>query len=710
MAGDDSGQGDSDQPTVESASSGNISTIEDLEAEIDRLFGSSYTTRIRNQSPLNILFYVLSVAFVGYHLWYAFTVGLPRTQHGIIHLLFVLPLWGLKKALDELGQQSSDARSMEDDEEANVDVTDGENSQSWSWVAGGYLAYAIVSTIVVGYFATNYWTLLSRRGIFPLQDIAIGAILIGLVFIALLHISYLVSAFSAVGFVYAYFGPVLPGFFRHGGLSIQRIITMNTAEMTGIFGDFLIISATWIVIFLIYAGFLEAYGGMAALIRGFSRLLARSRRVEIGQVAVLASMVLGSINGSTAANTAITGSFTIPLLKSNQYPPRLAAAIESVASCGGQILPPIMGAGAFLMASLIDPTYTEIILAAIIPATLFYISVAFSISLFTRRTQAVKHLEQTESKQTSWQNTITTLLWYYDYIISIVMLLYWLIVVQASPLLAGFYAIVALIGLRIPKVVWEGYTNDALGQTVRRFVRDTFEASKKSVVNTLEITIIVVGLATVVRAFIVTGLAQSISTQLLIIAGNSILLLLVLSMVTAIIFGMGMSTTPAYLLVAILVAPALTGAGIAPLIAHLFVFTFAIVSNITPPIALSVVIAQGIAGSDFTETVVEALRMGFPMFLIPYVIYAQPEILQPSFSIVPMAIAIALGFMSIAVGLVGTLSRDYRIYERAAFIVVGFVAIFMPNYSIQLIVGAGLVALFYLAYRRPNILSYRPIP
>lgn len=657
----------------------NFETVEELEAEIDRLFSRDYESPLLGEAPLKVLLYTASVVFAIYHLWYAFTFGIPRTQHGAVHLLFVLPLWGLVQAIDE--QESEESRQV---------------------VVGGYLLYALVSTGLASYFVLNFNELLSRRGIFTLTDVVIGAFLIGIVFFALIHISRLITAISALGFAYASFGPILPGFLAHGGLSIERIITMNTTEMAGIYGDFLVISATWIVIFLLLAGFIEAFGGMTAMVKGLSKLIAKSKHIEIGQVAVLASMILGSINGSTAANTAITGSFTIPLLKSNNYPPKLAAAIEAVASCGGQILPPVMGAGVFLMASIIDPTYTDIVLAAIIPAFIFFVTVAFSISLFTRRTKAVASLEQEEPQHDSVQGAIKHYLSYFDFIISFALLLYWLIYVQADPMLAGFYSISALVLLRLLKASWKGYQKDHIQATFGKFIRRTVEACRIGVDNTLEITIMVVGLSMVIRAFIVTGLAQAISTELVILAGGNTLLLLVLAMVASIVFGMGMSTTPAYMLVSILVAPALVTSGIAPLVAHLFVFTFAIVSNITPPIALSVVIAQGIAGSSFTATALEALRMGFPMFLLPYVIYAKRAVIYPEASSLPVVFAVILGFLTISVGLVGMLNRKLRLHERLGFVAAGLLSIFMPWVSVQTAVGIVLAVVLYMGYTELN--------
>lgn len=652
-----------------SAGAGSVRTIEDIERRIDERFRSSYDEPLHSAGPVELLITALSVGFFAYHMWYGFTSALPRSRHGIIHLALVLSLWGL------LGL----ART-------SIDTPRGK------LLGAGYAVYAVLSVIPLYYMDSNYRELVMRAGSYGSTDIMMGALLIVLVLVALVSISRLIAGIAALGLVYSYFGPLLPGIFQHRGLSPNRIVTMNTVELQGLLGTLLQISATWVVIFLILAGLMEKYGGMATFIKGVTRIAAGSKRIEIGQVAVAASAFMGSINGSTAANTATTGAFTIPLMKENGYRPKLAAAIEAVASCGGQILPPIMGAGAFLMAELIDQTYSEIIIAAVVPAALFFLTVAVSISLNSDRSVSEDRIEVTESRSPA--ERLLGVLAHYEYIVMFAVLLYWLVYVQADPMVAGFYAIVTLIGLRLVRALVDTEPSER-PEAFRLFGRETLDGLRRGAEATVNITILLASLGIVIRALIVTGFAQQLSTQIILLASGNLTVLLVLAMVASIAFGMGMSTTAAYMLVAILVAPSLLDAGIEPIVGHFYVFYFAIVSNITPPIALSVVIAQGIAGSGYLETSVEALKIGFPMFLLPYVFVTNSSLIFLGPLTIPAFGVVLVGFVAISAGLAGSFRGDLAPPVRVFLVAVGLLALFLPL-AAQAVAALGIAAL--LAY------------
>lgn len=646
-------------------------SIEDIERQIDKRFESSYDDSVLSKGLFELVLYGLSGVFFLYHMWYGYTAELPRSQHGIIHLALVLSLWGVFKLV---GEDCDTLKSK--------------------LRAAGYAMYAVISVVPLYYINSNYQNLVTRAGAYTGVDIQMGALLIVLVLVALFSVSRLITGITALGLTYSYFGPLMPGIFQHRGLSPNRIITMNTVEFQGVLGTLLQISATWVVIFLLLAGLMEKYGGMASFIKGVTRIATSSDRIEIGQVAVAASAFMGSINGSTAANTATTGTFTIPLMKENGYSAKLAAAIESVASCGGQILPPIMGAGAFLMAELIDPTYSEIIIAAVAPAALFFLTVGISISLNSQQTVTDQKITVTNSRSLS--DRVRGILGHYEYLAMFAMLLYWLVYVQADPMVAGFYSILTMIALRFVRQLEAVRTGDSLGGSLRLFGRETLEGVKRGAEATVNITILLASLGIVIRALIVTGFAQQLSTQIIIIANGSLPVLLVLAMLASIAFGMGMSTTAAYMLVAILVAPSLLEAGLEPILAHFFVFYFAIVSNITPPIALSVVIAQGIADSGYTETSIEALRIGFPMFILPYAFVYNDALLHPG-PVTFVAFGVVLvGFLAISASLSGQLSEPLSKPVRLGLFAGGVATIFAPLMAQAVLVVALLGGIVYL--------------
>lgn len=639
-------------------------TLAEIEARIDEKFRDTYEESVLSKPRLDLLIYTIAVLFFGYHLWYGYTFQIPRSNHAIIHLGFVLVLWGLFNLL-----------------EVDRSTTRGK------LLSVGLVAYTFAALVPIGYMHRNYDAIVLRAGAYTDTDIMVGAVLIVLVLIALASISRLITGIALFGLVYSYFGQWMPGILSHRGLSTERIITMNTVEMQGLIGTLLEISATWVVIFLMLAGIMEKYGGMATFIKGMTRLAARAKRVEIGQVAVAASMFMGSINGSTAANTATTGAFTIPLMKENGYKPKVAAAIEAVASCGGQVLPPIMGAGAFIMAELISPSYSEIIVGATAPAVLFFFTVSIAISLNSQKTMSATITAEVD--QRSPARRLFDVLRHYEYLVMFTVLLYYLVVVAADPMVAGFYSILVLVGLRLVRAASDVVTRQAEPrQALELYSRQTLEGMRRAAEVTIDITILLASLGIVIRALIVTGFAQSLSSYLVVLGGGVLIVMLLLAMVASIAFGMGMSTTAAYLIVAILVAPALVDIGVQDFTAHMFVFYFAIVSNITPPIALSVIIGMGIAGSSFWETALESFKIGFPMFLLPFAFFYNEALLYPGTeTVVAFAIVLA-GFIAISVGLIGHVREGVPLVLRPVFVVLGLGAIFAPVLVVQIVLAA----------------------
>ncbi|SEP16814.1 TRAP transporter, 4TM/12TM fusion protein [Halogranum amylolyticum] len=659
--------------------SDNSRTLEDIEQTIDEKFRDNYGVPIWNQGPLELLTYAIAIVFFAYHMWYGYTFAIPGSRHGIIHLAMVLSLWGIIQML-------------------------GVNRSTWQGKVktAAYGLYSVVSVMPLYIIQDNFDSIVTAAGVYQDTYVYLGIVVIALVLIALLHISRLITGVVLFGLVYSYFGPLMPGILAHRGLTPRRIITMNTLEMQGLFGTLLQISATWVVIFLLLAGLMEKYGGMASFIKGMTRLAARRKHIEIGQVAVAASMFMGSINGSTAANTATTGAFTIPLMKENGYRAKVAAAIEAVASCGGQVLPPIMGAGAFLMAELIDPNYSDIVVGAVAPALLFFLTVAVSISLGTSHTVG-QNIQTTPDSRNAFKR-IFDIFRHFEYLGMFTILLWYLIGIGADPMVAGFYSILALMVLRLLRVVLEIATGDDEAQpALKQYLRESLEGLRRGAEATLNITILLASLGIVIRALIVTGFAQQLSSYLVLLSGGSVITMLFLAMLSAIAFGMGMSTTAAYMIVAVLVAPSLTEIGVNEFTAHMFVFYFAIVSNITPPIALSVIIGQGIAGSDFWETALEALRIGFPMFLIPFAFFYNEALLYPGPMTIVAFLIVFAGFIAVSIGLMGRLQEEIPGYMRVAFVALGLGAIFVPTMISQAVIAAAIVAGIVYSLRTTEI-------
>jgi TRAP transporter 4TM/12TM fusion protein len=647
---------------------------------------TTYSEPLRSKSPVELLIYTVSFSFFIYVMWFSYTAAIPRTQYAIVVLGVHLFLWGIIRAKKRY-----------------------KSSLRQRLIAAAYTIYALVSIIPTAYFSINYIDVARRPGFFFQMDIVMGAILLGLILIGVILVSRVIAIVAIFGLIYAYFGEYFPTVFQHNGLTLQRIITMNTAEMAGIYGEFLVIGATWVLLFMYVAGFLEAYGGMSKIVLGASDLINRTPYFRLGQIGVLASMAMGSINGSIAANVATTGSFTIPVMKSNKYPAPFAGGIEAVASSGGQILPPIMGAAAFIMATLIEPSYADIIIAAVFPAIIFYVSVAFAIQIKADKYQ-IDEVSERDSETTD-TSIMMKIFSNFEYILAFAVLIYALAYLRLSPTLAGLYTIVTLIGLKMMKMAYEivGFDSSSSNRSSKdaftEFNRRTLEGMRSGIEFNLDLLIMFVALATVVRTFVVTGLSLRLSTILVIFAGDSFVLLLIVAMLASLLFGMAVSTTPAYLLAAILVAPALVQTGMQPLLAHFFVFLFAVAAGITPPIAVGVVVATGIADSGFMETALEALSIGYSMLLLPYAIIINPQLLHPSFQSFVLFIIILVGMLSISLGINGYFRHSLSIPWRGFYLLVGILCIVVPGQ--QFIFGIAVAFLGTIAMTYHFFGSYR---
>ena len=410
----------------------------------------------------------------------------------------------------------------------------------------------------------------------------------------------------AVIFVlYAFLGPWLPGFLHHGGYTPGRFFTYVYTD-NGILGPTTAVSSTYIILFIIFAAFLQATK-IGDYFVAFAFAIAGRARGGPAKVAVFASGLMGTINGTSAGNVVATGSITIPLMKRVGYKPQSAAAIEAGASTGGQIMPPIMGAGAFIMAEITGIPYTELVVAAVIPAILYFASIYFMVDFEARRSD-LRGLSGDDVPG------VVGLL-RRAYLFTPIVILIYALFSGYSVIRAGTLATVAAVALswltphRLgPKGLW-----DALSL-----------ASRMSI----QIIVVCACAGIIVGVISLTGVGARFSSLLLDLADANQLLALVFAMLIAIILGMGMPTTAAYAVAASVVAPGLVRMGIEPLIAHFFVFYYAVVSAITPPVALAAYAGAGIAGSDPMRTSVASFKIGLAAFIVPFMFYYSPGLLM----------------------------------------------------------------------------------
>lgn len=460
-----------------------------------------------------------------------------------------------------------------------------------------------------GYMFVMDAELSARSGTIYTIDVVMGTILILLILEACRRLmGWALPIVSIVMIVYAFFGQYFPGLIAHPGYSLKRIIGYLFLGTEGVFGTALNMSSTVIAIFIIFGSFLK-YTGTGDFVTDFS--IAAFGRVRGGpaKVAVIASTLFGALSGSAVANVVSTGSFTIPLMKRVGYEPRFAGAVEAVASSGGQIMPPVMGATAFVICDILGMPYVEVCLCALIPALLYYVAVFIQVDL-----RAVKlDLRGIPANQLPDWRPVLKHGWlsFMPIILLVVLLNYW----SASKV--GFWVIVCSVLL--------SFVHKETRMTPKKFYDALVDSGK----GMLEVGASCAISGIVVGVFGLTGLGLKFSNVLVTIAGGNLFILLLVTAVASIILGMGMSTLPVYLILATLVAPALINMNIPPIAAHLFIFYYGIIAAITPPVAIAAYAGASIAKEDPIKVGLTACRLGVGAYILPFMfVYGPALVLQ----------------------------------------------------------------------------------
>ncbi|SDF03637.1 TRAP transporter permease [Limimaricola pyoseonensis] len=480
----------------------------------------------------------------------------------------------------------------------------------WRWPA----VIALVTMVGVTAYALHLYPIAWQFVGLPPSRLEIGlgvaAILISLLaawMVAGPSIPIIASFFV----VYTLAGNSLPAPFSHAGLDIEQIVQALYVTGRGIYGTIAGVSANYIVLFVIFAAYLGQIGLIDFLLYKSRAVLGRTRGGP-AKIAVVASGSLGAVMGTAYGNTASTGAFTIPMMRRSGFNPAFAAAVEATASVGGQFVPPILGGAAFLMVDILGITYNSVMLASLPLAILFYGSIFLMVDLTAVRQgiRSVPAQVRDEAPQ--------DLLWGGWLKLLPIAVLIAMLVQGFTPQRAGFWAILSVMAVDLIET-------RSLGGVLRNLLRGLIEGAKGSavIVGIVAAAGIIAGLTST------TGLGLVLSQILSQLAGNSYFLLLLLSAVTSIILGLGLPTIVCYLLMAVLVAPALIDAGVAPIAAHLFLIYFASLSSITPPVGPSNFIAATIAGEGTKPMAVGlfAMQLALPGFIIPMIFAYHPELL-----------------------------------------------------------------------------------
>jgi len=519
------------------------------------------------------------------------------------------------------------------------------------------LAAAFGGLALCLYLAWAYPVLSDRLTMRPLDGILMSAALALLV----LEGTRRMAGFSLVGFtlagvLYAMLGHHLPGVFQARPVDFTRLLVYLNLDTNALLGTSLQIGIIVIVPFILLGQVLGRCGG-SEFFTDLARAWMGRYRGGSAKVAVVGSAFFGMISGSAVANVAAVGVVTIPLMKRSGFPAQIAAAIEAVGSTGGQLMPPVMGAAAFLMAEVLQVPYAKVMIAAIIPAFLYYLALFFAVDI-----EAAKRGIRGESAERLPQAlAVLKAGWYFP--LPFVVLVYALVTWNWQAEHAALLATAVLIALSLAF----GYKGE----------RVPLKDIVKAIVSTGGTVVDLILICAVSGIFIgilnITGLAFGMTLQLLEITGQSLPMMLALTAVMAILLGLGLPTVGVYIIMATLIAPALVKVGVAPMAAHMFLLYFGVMSMVTPPVALSAFAAANIAGADVDKTGWTATRIGWAAYIVPFLFAVSPSLLMAGdpLTIAWAVLTAALGIWLGTIGVVGYYSAPIPIALRALFVVAG---------------------------------------
>lgn len=545
------------------------------------------------------------------------------------------------------------------------------------------VALAVLAMIPPIYILVNYQQLILRAGTVTPTDTVIGVLGIVMIIEAArrivgLPIVIVVCCFLAYGF----FGPYLPGTLAHRGLTIKQMVGHLFFTTEGVFGIPMGVSSTFIFLFILFGAYLEKTG-LGKFFIDIANAIAGWASGGPAKVAVISSALQGTISGSSVANVVGSGSFTIPMMKKLGYHKNFAGAVEAAASTGGQLMPPIMGAAAFLMAEFVGIPYMEVVKAAIVPAILYFIGVFLGVHF--------------EAKKNNLKGTPRSELPPWGKILK-----------EEGHLAIPLIAIIGLLasGYTPMKAALAGIfisiASAMLRANTRMSIPDIIDGLIKGARGALGVLIACSSAGMIIGIVTKTGVGLKLASALVDIAAGNFILLLFCTMITSLILGMGVPTTANYVITSTIAAPALISLGVPILAAHMFVFYFGIIADITPPVALAAFAGSAISGGDPLKTGVNASKLGIAAFIIPYVFVLSPEILGINatlFSVTETTVTALIGMVGVSGAMIGQLYCKANILERL-LLLAGGLCLIDPTILTDIIGIAVLGGVFAMQYFR----------
>lgn len=530
------------------------------------------------------------------------------------------------------------------------------------------------SVVTMGFIVMNFQVIAESAGFYGQTEVVLATIMVGtLLFATWLAFGPALPIIAIAFILYALFGREMPDILSHRGLKWNSLMAGNYLTTKGVLGVPLGVVADVVLYFLLFSSFLAATGASDTFVR-LSQLMVGRMRGGPAKIAVVGSGLLGSISGSAVANVAASGTFTIPMMKRVGYAPHFAGAVEAVASSGSQLMPPVMGAAVFIMADMLQVGYGTIILAAVFPALIYYINLFLVVDLEASK-KGLRGLDAFEKDKTR------ELLKDSGYLLAPLVVLFGMVMLQYSPRYAALLSLALLLALNL------------LQPRHRLSFRALVNALIDGMTSVAPVAVAVAVAGIVVGVVEVTGLGLNLTTIMAKAAENSLLLLLILTMISSIVLGMGLPTVACYIILALIIAPVMVRLGVPPLAAHMFVFYFGTLSAITPPVALGSFTAAGIAGASPLQTSVTSLRIALPAFLMPYIFVFQPGLLFQGdvLGLLVPLLNVSIAVVGLSAATVGYFRGHVGLPRRAMFLV-GALMAFAPDHLSD-VLGAALIAL-----------------
>ena len=627
-------------PVVVSAADSEMS--EEEKEKLLEQFDKESKTRKFGSPALKKAYRVFAIIVTLYHLIFASGLYMPETlKHRSIHVGMILILaFALYPATKKASRKVI------------------------AWY--DYVLMALSAAVPI-YMCMDYINIINRAGKPNTMDVIIGTILTLIVLEATRRVCGMALPIIAIIFmIYSLMGskqgliPIdIPGIFLHRGYTWQKLMSHFFSNTEGIYGSSVNVASTYIFLFIAFGEVMNKCG-MGQFFNDFANAIAGGTKGGPAKVAVVASGLLGMINGAAVAVVVTTGSFTIPLMKKSGYDDEFSGAVVATGSVGGQLMPPVMGAAAFIMADTLGMKYNELLISAIIPAVIYYMGILFQIQM---RAEKLGMKGTPKDQLPKMSNVMKE---YGHLALPIIFLVYMLFFSGKTVIMAAFYTIVFTIIIA------------QLKKNTRMSIQDILDAMVAAAKSTVSVAIACACVGIIVGSCSITGFALNMANTIISIGGKSLMFTLVFTMVTCMILGMGLPSIPSYIITSTIAAPALVQLGIPALVAHMFCFYFAMFANLTPPVALAAFAAAGIAGGSPMKTGWASVKLALAGFILPYMFVYNTDLLlldTPIAKAVQVAVTAAVGVFLISVAVEGFLFHKVNIVLRIASIIGAYLLI-----------------------------------